>query len=93
MSRIKVRATQTGYYGNERRYEGNIFHVFENKFSKIWMEKVEESDSAYKNRQKELAKADKTSLLEIGDRLGIEEDLDSMKKNELQESILNVEFG
>lgn len=38
---MKVRAKRKGYYGNQRRYEGDIFLIKDEKaFSDKWMEKV-----------------------------------------------------
>lgn len=39
---MKVKATQLGYYGHQRRKEGDTFQITDEKaFSKVWMEKVE----------------------------------------------------
>lgn len=39
-TRVKVRATQLGYYDHARRREGDVFVIEEKDFSKTWMEKV-----------------------------------------------------
>lgn len=40
--RIRVRATQTGYYGEQRRREGDVFVINKaSEFSERWMEVVE----------------------------------------------------
>ena len=36
---MKVKALILGYYGNKRRYEGDIFDIDEKLFSKRWMTK------------------------------------------------------
>ena len=39
---IKVRATQTGFYGERRLREGDVFTINgEHEFSKNWMERVD----------------------------------------------------
>jgi hypothetical protein len=38
--RIKVRATQTGYYDLKRYRTGNVFTVNESEFSEKWMERA-----------------------------------------------------
>lgn len=44
---MKVRATQLGYYGNKRVYEGEVFELTDKKqFSKKWMEEVEPGQKA-----------------------------------------------
>jgi hypothetical protein len=36
---MKVRALRLGFYGKKRIYEGEVFNIDENHFSKRWMEK------------------------------------------------------
>lgn len=39
---MKVKATQLGYYNHQRRREGDVFQLNDEKsFSSKWMEKVE----------------------------------------------------
>lgn len=41
---MKVKATQPGYYGNELKKEGDVFHIDgQQAFSEKWMEKVVEA--------------------------------------------------
>lgn len=40
---MKVRAISLGYYGERRRYPGEVFEIkTEKEFSRNWMEKVSE---------------------------------------------------
>ena len=43
---MKVRATQIGYYGLNRRYVGEVFEIKnDQEFSKRWMEPADTVDS------------------------------------------------
>jgi hypothetical protein len=37
---VQVVATMNGYYGNRRRFAGDVFIIKSNLFSEKWMEKV-----------------------------------------------------
>jgi len=44
---MKVKAKELGYYGNQRRREGEVFEIKNEKaFSEKWMEKCESVEEA-----------------------------------------------
>lgn len=52
---IRVVATRSGYYGDERRREGDVFSIkSEQEFSKVWMRKVAKSTPGKKTGPNEV---------------------------------------
>jgi hypothetical protein len=61
---MKVKATMLGFYGNKRRYEGDVFELTDDKqFSKKWMAKFEPSEPvAHQAKAARMSDKDKTVI-------------------------------
>lgn len=59
---MKVKATMLGYYGNKRRYEGDIFDIDDKMFSKRWMSKDLEVKSASPVKPPKISDKDKSVI-------------------------------
>jgi len=83
---IKVRATQTGYYGDIRRRENDVFTIkSEQEFSSTWMERV-----PLDTPEQHTTSAQALRQIEAGLRGKNPDEADEMRINDLQRALSSV---